>query len=102
MPHYAIAVSTDEVSQEFRVVLRGPGIDPKGCNYVFRNPQRCYTFAEAVNFAYEQGLRDGARTARADSRLWLVTGTTPDSLAVRREGWWAGFKRRWSCAKSPV
>ena len=95
MSHYDIAISADESSHEYRVVLRGPGINPEGRNYVFRNQQRCSTFAEAVNFAYEQGLRDGARAvAGENSRLWYVTGETPEKLAVRQESWWGGFTRR--------
>ena len=104
MSHYAIAVTADEASQEFQVVLRGPGIDPEGRNYVFRNTYRCSKFAEAVNFAYEQGLRDGARAAMCDnSRLWIVTGTTPENLAARPESWWVALKRRWlGEVKSPA
>jgi len=32
-----------------------------GRRYVFASKDRCATFVEAVNFAYEQGLRDGLR-----------------------------------------
>lgn len=61
MPHYAITVSPDGASREFRVLLRGPGIEAEGRRFVFRTTYRCATFAQAVNFAYEQGFRDGMR-----------------------------------------
>ena len=95
MSHYAITISADAVDQEYRVVLRGPGIDMDGRRYIFATAPRCVAFAEAVNFAYEQGLRDGLRRTKGDDgRLLVVTGTTPDNMAIRREGWWPLLKRR--------
>ena len=95
MSHYAITVSADAIDQEYLVVLRGPGIDLDGRRYVFATAPRVVAFAETVNFAYEQGLRDGLRRAHEEqSRLWLVTGTTPENMAIRREGWWLRLKRR--------
>ena len=95
MPHYAISISPDEVSREYQVVLRGPGIDSEGRRYVFATTHRCAVFVEALNFAYEQGLRDGlSKDSRNEGRYFVVTGTTPDSLEARPEGWWARFKRR--------
>ena len=92
MSHYAITISPEE--EELRVVLRGPGIAPDGRLYVFANTQRCVTFAEAVNFAYEQGLRDGRRRAKSNQgRLYVVTGATPDTLDIRTESWWSRWKR---------
>ena len=97
MSHYAITVSPDEVSQEFKVVLRGPGLGSDGRRYVFATEDRCATFAEAVNFAYKQGLRDGLRSAKTEAeRLLLVTGTTPDNMTIRLESWWSRFMRRLS------
>ncbi len=95
MSPYAIAISPDEVSCEFRVVLRGPGIGADGRRYVFATTDRAAVFVQAVNFAYEQGLRDGARRNKTeDGCLFLVTGATPESLDIRREGWWEHWKRR--------
>ena len=95
MSHYVITVSPDEVGHEFRVVLRGPGIDSDGHRYIFATTHRCAVFAEAVNFAYEQGLRDGMRRTRNEQgRLLLVTGTSPENIAIRTEGWWSRMKRR--------
>jgi hypothetical protein len=94
MSHYAIAISPDEVSREFKAVLRGPGIGSDGRRYVFASPHRCATFIEAVNFAYEQGLCDGARRRKYEEGcLFLVTGATPESLSLRPEGWWDRCKR---------
>jgi hypothetical protein len=96
MSHYMIDISPDEVSREYDVMLRGPGIDPGGRRYVFASTNRCATFVEAVNFAYEQGLRDGLRRGRMDdNRLLVVTGSTPENMAIRLESWWSGWKRRW-------
>jgi hypothetical protein len=54
---------------------------------------------EAVNFAYRQGLRDGLRHGENGSgELYVVSGTTPDNMVIRREGWWARVKRRWLMA----
>jgi len=100
MSHYAISVSPDEASHEFRVVLRGPGIDSDGRRYVFRNTYRCKAFVEAVNFAYEQGLRDGLLRGGENGRLLFVSGTTPDNMVIRPEGRWAQFKRRWFTSHS--
>jgi hypothetical protein len=61
MPRYAITVSPDEAGGEFKAVLRGPGIESEGRRFVFANTHRCAIFAQAVNFAYEQGFRDGLR-----------------------------------------
>jgi hypothetical protein len=95
MGQYAITIEPVEESQEFDVTLRGPGIDPAGQHYVFRSLERCAIFEEAVNFAYRQGLRDGACQAlSANERLWVVSGTTPDDLTVRREGFWERVMRR--------
>ena len=90
MSQYAITISPDEASREYNVRLCGPGIDSEGRRYVFANTSRCATFIEAVNFAYQQGLRDGLAATE-----WVVTGTTPDNMAIRRDGWWARWKRRW-------
>lgn len=98
MTQYAISISPNEVTHEYQVLLRGPGIED-GRPYVFCNTERCATFVEAVNFAYRQGLRDGRR-GREDRRedLYVVTGTTPENMTIRREGWWARVKRRWLAA----
>ena len=97
MPDYSITVAPDEVTHEFEVVLRGPGIQAEGRRYVFANPDRCATFAEAVNFAYRQGARDGRMAARQESRgeLLIVRGSTPESLEVHPESWWQRTRRRW-------
>ena len=97
MSDYSITIAPDEATHEFEVVLRGPGIEAGGRRYVFANPDRCATFAEAVNFAYRQGARDGRMAAHADSRgeLLIVSGSTPDSLEVRLESWWQRTRRLW-------
>ena len=94
MSHYVISISPDEVGHEYRVLLRGPGIDSDGHRYIFATTHRCAVFAEAVNFAYEQGLRDGMRRTRNEQgRLLLVTGASPENLDIRTEGWWSRLKR---------
>jgi hypothetical protein len=100
MTLYDISISLDEASHEYQVLLRGPGLED-GRAYVFLNTERCTSFVEAVNFAYRQGLRDGRRREEdSTGALYLVTGTTPEHLAIRREGWWARVKRRWLSAPS--
>ena len=96
MPFYDLTVHADAETEEYQAVLRGPGIEPGGRGYVFRNPDRCATFAEAVNFAYRQGLREGRRQASeaGGEALVVVTGNTPDNLAVRRESRWGRMRRR--------
>ena len=97
MSHYAVTISPTEAGREFNVLLRGPGLEPNGRQYVFANTHRCVAFAEAVNFAYEQGLRDGSRRSKDEGgALWVVSGSTPDDLALRREGHLSRFKRFWS------
>ena len=99
MSHYAIAISPYEA--EFQVVLRGPGIGSGGRHYVFATTHRCAAFIEAVNLAYQQGLRDGlCRTKSDEGRFLLVTGTTPDNLAIRPEGWWSRLKRSCHVSKA--
>lgn len=96
MPEYDITVSRDGAGCEYRVVLRGPGIETDGRPYVFATPNRCSAFIEAVNFAYQQGLRDGMRRKReTDESVLIVRGTTPDNMTVRVEGRWERWKRRW-------
>src|ERR1700744_4237396 len=95
MPNYAITIAPDEAGKEYEVTLRGPGIAPEGQQYVFRNLERCAIFEEAMNFAYRQGLRDGACHAlSANERLWVVSGTTPDNIKVRRETFVERLTRR--------
>ena len=94
MSNYTIDVSPDQISHEFEVLLRGPGLKPDGRRYVFANTYRCRAFVEAVNFAYRQGLRDGSFVAGGD-RLMVVAGTTPENMNIRPEGWVARLKRRW-------
>ncbi len=95
MTQYDISILPDEASHEYQVLLKGPGIED-GKVYVFRNTERCASFVEAVNFAYRQGLRDGRRrVVNATGDLLVVTGTTPENMALRREGWLAKVKRRW-------
>ena len=72
MSHYVISISPDEVGHEYRVLLRGPGIDSDGHRYIFATTHRCAAFAEAVNFAYEQGLREP--TLRTAFKLAEVLG----------------------------
>jgi hypothetical protein len=96
MSNYAIAISPDEVAKEYNVVLHGPGLGSDGRPFVFRSPERCATFIEAVNFAYRQGLSDGRQaSSREDNRLWVVTGATPEDLDACPEGWLPRLKRRW-------
>ena len=95
MTQYDISILPDDVSHEYQVLLRGPGIGDDGKIYVFRSPERCASFIEAVNFAYRQGLRDGRRR-RENSRgeLFVITGTTPENMRIEREGWLARVQRR--------
>jgi hypothetical protein len=89
---YLITMSPELGGREVEVVLQGPGIQQKGRRYVFASPTRCRDFIEAVNFAYEQGLRDGARREQSGNggspKLMLVAGRTPDELYLRPERWW--------------
>ncbi len=95
MSKYAIAISPDRASEEFRVVLHGPGIETRGRRYVFANTYRCSAFIDAVNFAYEQGLQDGrGRALLQGDRYLVVTGKTPEDVSIRQEGWWARLRRR--------
>ena len=91
MARYAITISNDGETKEYEVVLRGPGLDPEGRRYIFANTNRCAAFVEAMNFAYQQGLRDGRR--ESSDRLLIVSGTTPDNLEVRSESWWSRWTR---------
>jgi hypothetical protein len=96
MSHYAITIAPEEASQEYEVTLRGPGLDSSGRRYIFANTYRCGVFIEAVNFAYEQGRRDALRMRKnQEGEVWIVTGSTPEDVGIRREGWWAQLKRRW-------
>ena len=97
MQDYSITIAPDERTSEYEVVLRGPGIDAEGRRYIFANTFRCASFADAVNFAYRHGFRDGRQAAHEESRtdLLVVTGTTPENLMVRRETWWQRALRRW-------
>ena len=96
MPSYDLTVHPDAETEEYRAVLRGTGNEAGGRGYVFRNPDRCATFAEAVNFAYRQGLRDGRRQGAeaGGEALLVVIGSTPDDLEVRRESGWGRLRRR--------
>jgi hypothetical protein len=94
MSNYAITIAPDEVGHEYQVVLRGPGLDADGRRYVFATTHRCAAFVEAVNFAYQQGRRDAQRRTRSyEGRFLVVTGATPESLAIRPEAWWPRLKR---------
>jgi hypothetical protein len=95
MSNYAIIISPDDATHEFNVRLQGPGIDPQGRPYVFASPQRCAAFVEAVNFAYQQGLRDGMRRKPDGDRLPFITGATPENMTFRFESRWSRWKRRW-------
>ncbi|MEX2264235.1 MAG: hypothetical protein WD696_19935 [Bryobacteraceae bacterium] len=103
MHHYEITMSTAPAGQEVEVVLRGPGIEPVGRYYIFATTARCETFVAAVNFAYEQGVRDAMSRAHSllrqpaatRERLLVVTGGGPDNLKLRPERWWEQVKRRW-------
>ena len=96
---YLITMSPEPDGHEVEVVLQGPGIQQNGRRYVFASPTRCRNFIEAVNFAYQQGVQDGAERERskrnAGTRLMLVAGRTPDDLHLRPERWWEWALRRW-------
>jgi hypothetical protein len=91
--HYDISISPE--TDEYKVLLRGPGIEGNGKPYVFRSTERCETFVDAINFAYWEGLRDGLRQ-REDrgGEFFVVSGTTPDNMVISREGWLRSVKRR--------
>ena len=93
MVTYTIDVSPNAVSREYEVLLRGPGLNPDGRRYVFAHTERCRAFVEAVNFAYRQGLLDASVKTDSDPLL-VVTGTTPENLAVRPESRFARLKRQ--------
>ena len=101
MRNYIITMSPASPGEEVDVVLQGPGIQESGKPYIFASTQRCEAFIEAVNFAYRQGVRDGASGSRGrvleaqarDSRLLIVTGKNPEDLAVRPERWWEKLSR---------
>ena len=95
MSNYQISISPAP-EEEVLAMLQGPGLRPDGKAFVFATPQRARAFAEAVNFAYEQGVRDGLRRAeQQDGRTWMVCGHTPDTLAARPERWRDRVRRRW-------
>lgn len=92
MPGYVVNLSP--VGDEINLTLRGPGLQETGRVYVFANTARCAAFAEAVNFAYRQGLRAGRRgAADSDGRLMMVSGRNPDDLYMRPETWWERTRR---------
>lgn len=97
MQDYSITIAPDETTREYEVVLRGPGIEPDGRHYVFANTMRCTAFAEAVNFAYRQGFREGYKQAldEAGEPLFVISGSTPDNLLVKPENWWQRVRRQW-------
>ena len=94
MQDYSISIVPDETTREYEVVLHGPGIGASGRRYIFRNAERCAAFAEAINFAYRQGVREGRRQTlnEVGEPLLVVSGSTPESLLIRRENWW---QRMW-------
>jgi hypothetical protein len=96
VPNYLITMSPAP-AKEVQVLLQGPGIDPDGKPYVFATTDRARSFADAVNFAYEQGLRDGMRRSQPhrpdNGPMLVVSGRTPDTLVIRKEGWWHRLKR---------
>ncbi len=97
---YQIQISRLAEGDELQVLLQGPGIQTHGKRYVFKNVDRCQAFADAVNFAYENGLRDGMRRAgmppgQRNDRLLLVSGNTPETLLLRPESWSERMRRRW-------
>ncbi len=95
MSHYSITMAPVPEG-DVQVVLQGPGITQQGKPYVFATTARACSFAEAVNFAYEQGVRDGmTRALCRDDRIRVVSGRTPDSLHLRRERWWESVRRWW-------
>ena len=99
MHPYLITMSHELDGHEVEVVLRGPGIQQDGRRYVFASPTRCKNFIEAVNFAYEQGLKDGAQREQSKRntghKLMLVAGLTPEDLHLRPERWWERALRHW-------
>jgi hypothetical protein len=103
MPGYVVELCP--AGEEINLTLRGPGLQQSGRLYVFANTARCAAFAEAVNFAYQQGLRDGRReTARLaagpsddapdEDCVMVVSGRNPDDLRLRPETFWERCKRR--------
>jgi hypothetical protein len=94
MSTYHVTISP--AGEEIHLLLRGPGIQESGRQYVFANTARCAAFADAVNFAYEQGLRDGLRRRAGDrqDRLLIVSGAHPDELRLRPERCWERLRRR--------
>ena len=96
MSNYQISLSPAP-EEEVLALLQGPGIQPDGKTFVFATPQRARAFAEAMNFAYRQGVCDGMRRREeSDYRTWMVCGPTPETLAVRPESWRERVARRWS------
>ena len=89
-------LQVESLTQGAAYELRGPGIDAEGRRYVFATANRCAAFAEAVNFAYRNGFRDGRKAAIEEARgdLTMVTGATPESLAARPESRIQRFRRR--------
>lgn len=106
MQRYLITMSPELDGREVELVLRGPGIQRDGRRYVFASPGRCKNFIEAVNYAYEQGLKDGAEGAESKRntgcRLMLVAGRTPHDLYLRPERWWERALRRWRHSVLPL
>jgi hypothetical protein len=95
MRNYAATIAPDEKSAEFDVQLTGPGLDQAGRRFIFRSRERALKFENTINFAYEQGIREGVRRAHeARERHWVVSGYLPDQLALRRESVWTALWRR--------
>jgi hypothetical protein len=102
MERYKIADASATAEREVQILLEGPGLDPSGRRYIFATTARCKAFVEALNLAYEQGVRDGMSQApgsrkrdAADNRLLLVTGRTPDEVGLRSESWLRHLQRSW-------
>ena len=102
MPHYEISISPG-AEREVLAVLQGPGLMPDGKAFVFASPARARAFADAVNFAYEQGTRDAARNhVIGDSRNYLICGRTPETLALRPERWTDRLVRLWREVRAAI
>ena len=73
MTPYRISAAVRTASKQITVIIDGPGVEADGLRLGFSSRPEAQYLADAMNLAFEQGFREGAKahkTAAAGSSLF--------------------------------
>jgi hypothetical protein len=61
---YKVATTVTTPAGKLAAVIQGPGLGPGGMHHEFSSNVEAFAFVDAMNLAFNEGVKDGDKNAR--------------------------------------